>query len=46
MTKKDLKVIVIGSVAGLGGLAAIVYFLRKTQTVPVVNPAIIKWEPQ
>jgi hypothetical protein len=45
MTKKDLRVVVLGGGVGLGALALLWWFARKTVTVPVINPATVKWEP-
>lgn len=44
MTKKDLRVVVIGSTLGIGLFAALFYWARKTQTIPVLSPAVIKWD--
>lgn len=44
MTKKDQKAVVLGTAVGLGLFAAIFYFARKTQTIPVLSPSLIKWD--
>ncbi len=44
MTKKDLRVVVASSAVGLGIFAALFYWARKTQTIPVLAPATVKWD--
>lgn len=46
MTKKDLKVITTGAVVGIGALALLWWFGRKTTTIPVLAPTAVKWELQ
>jgi hypothetical protein len=44
MTKKDLKSTAIYGVAGVGLFALIFWFARRTKTIPVLSPALIKWD--
>lgn len=45
MTKKDVKAIVVGGGLGLGALLAIWWLARKTNTIPVISPVAVNWEP-
>lgn len=43
MTKRDVKYVVGG--AAVGGLFFFaLWWLRRTKSIPVINPGIIKWE--
>ena len=44
MTKKDLRVVIVGSTVGIGIFAALFYWARKTQTIPVLAPTMVKWD--
>lgn len=46
MTKKDLKMVLVSSTVGIGGIALLWWFARKTRTIPVLSPTIVKWELQ
>lgn len=44
MTRKDLKNTVIYGAIGAGIIAGLFYWARKTQAIPVLSPALIKWD--
>jgi len=45
MTKKDLRTVVISGGIGIGAIALLWWWARKTVTVPVIEPGTVKWEP-
>lgn len=44
MTKRDVKFAVVGGGIGLGALLAAFFYFRRRKVIPVISPALVKWE--